>query len=582
MSPRPVVILGAGINGCALARELLLNGVPVTLIDTADLSYGATAYSSRLIHGGLRYLEYGELDLVRESLAERSRLLRLAPQFVRPLQLFIPTANRWGGLCGAIGRLVGRRWWPAGGGGQRGMFLIRAGLALYDAYARDPSLPRHQIFHATAPDAVPVDRSQFRWLAAYYDAQILFPERFVIALLADARQIAAASGIEFHLFTYHRARLSSDRLTIEPVATSQKDASVAELKPSDSLPGTREIEPAAIVNATGAWVDRTWHSLGVAVPRLMGGTKGSHFFTFHAGLRSALAGRGLYAEAADGRPIFVTPLADLTLVGTTDEPFEEDPAKAIAREDELQYLLHAVNHILPQVGLTRHDIAFSYSGVRPLPYVDAATPGAVTRRHWIQRHEVAGHEVAGLPCYSIIGGKLTTCRSLAEQSVGRILVDLGLPLRTTSGDRPLPGGDNYPADETCRQTAWHVLAERFKLPARSVRAVWSLYGTRAGAVLAAAEAIEAESGGEHSLVPDIELPSGLIRWIIRHEWVETLDDLVERRLMLLYDQRLSGRCLNALAELLVIENRLPADQSQQAVDATVARLVNHFGKQFAP
>src|ERR1700691_3323297 len=120
--PPIVVILGGGINGAAIARELALQGIGVALVDTADLAYGATAYSSRLIHGGLRYLEYGEIDLVRESLAERTRLLHLAPQFVRPLQLFIPTTNRWGGLCGSIGRLFGWRWWP-GGSGQRGILL---------------------------------------------------------------------------------------------------------------------------------------------------------------------------------------------------------------------------------------------------------------------------------------------------------------------------------------------------------------------------------------------------------------------------------------------------------------------------
>src|SRR5213079_132182 len=129
MPQQPVLILGGGINGAAAARELVLNGVPVWLVDTADLAFGATSYSSRLIHGGLRYLEYGEFSLVKESLAERTRLLRLAPQFVRPLELFIPSGNRFGGVLGAAARFAHWPWWPASAKGkERGAWLVDAGL----------------------------------------------------------------------------------------------------------------------------------------------------------------------------------------------------------------------------------------------------------------------------------------------------------------------------------------------------------------------------------------------------------------------------------------------------------------------
>ena len=173
-----MVILGAGINGCALARELVLNGVSVWLVDTADIAFGATAYSSRLIHGGLRYLEYGEFDLVRESLAERTRLLRLAPQFVRPLRLFIPVANRFGGIIESARRFLLRR--SGKSSGSRGLWLVRMGLWFYDTYAHDPSLPRHQVHRIDDPCAVSIDDRQFRWLCSYYDAQIAYPERFVL------------------------------------------------------------------------------------------------------------------------------------------------------------------------------------------------------------------------------------------------------------------------------------------------------------------------------------------------------------------------------------------------------------------
>src|SRR5438128_6446838 len=143
--PASVLILGAGINGAALARELALNGVGVVIVDTRDIAAGATAYSSRLIHGGLRYLEYGDFALGRESLAERTRLLRLAPDFVRPLRLFIPVRNRFGGLRSAARRFIGLN--DRTGSGtllHRGKWTVRFGLWLYDYYARDPTLPAHQ------------------------------------------------------------------------------------------------------------------------------------------------------------------------------------------------------------------------------------------------------------------------------------------------------------------------------------------------------------------------------------------------------------------------------------------------------
>ena len=289
----PVLILGAGINGSAIARELLLGGLNVILVDTADIAAGATAYSSRLIHGGLRYLEYGEFSLVRESLAERGRLLRLAPQFVHPLELFVPVENRFGGLLSSVGRFFGWRWWPGGkhSGQGRGLWLIGAGLRMYDAYAHDRTLPRHRVQRVGTSDGIPVDPRRFHWLASYYDAQVTYPERFVLALLEDARQIAAERGLRFEVLTRHRASLDGTTATIAPL-TAGDGQHVA-------------FSPAAIINATGAWVDNTLAQIRVTSPRLMGGTKGSHLFTFHQGLAGALAGRGVYAEASDGRPILI-------------------------------------------------------------------------------------------------------------------------------------------------------------------------------------------------------------------------------------------------------------------------------------
>src|SRR3954468_11558156 len=153
METRPVLVLGGGINGAAVARELILNGVPVWLLDTADLAFGATAYSSRLIHGGLRYLEFGEFSLVKESLDKRARLLKLAPHLVKPLRLFIPVRNSWGGLAQSASKFLGLPL-KSKQTVHRGLRVVQAGLWLYDRYARDRSLPRRSL-HRPGESGVP-------------------------------------------------------------------------------------------------------------------------------------------------------------------------------------------------------------------------------------------------------------------------------------------------------------------------------------------------------------------------------------------------------------------------------------------
>ena len=549
--PQPVLILGAGINGSALARELVLNRVPVCLVDTADMASGATSASSRLIHGGLRYLEYGEFDLVRESLGERTRLLRLAPQFVRPLELFIPLRTRFSGFPVAARRFLGLK--PAAKPAKtRGLWLVRAGLRLYDAYAKDPVLPRHRVLASGGPGSLPLDPQRFRWQCSFYDAQVLYPERFVLALLEDARQIAQQTGVAFEVFTHHRARIEGQR---------------AEIVPQGSTATARSLTPSAVVNATGAWVDWTLRDLAVRSKRLIGGTKGSHFLTAHAGLRERLGGRGVYAEAVDGRPFFILPLREQSLVGTTDVAFEGDPAEAVASPEELDYLLQSANGVFPDLNLQEDDINWHYCGVRPLPFSESATTAAITRRHWLEEN-VGGP----LPCYSVIGGKLTTCRSLAEEAADTLLARLGLTRIGNSRDRPVPGGANYPADPGEVQQAQQLLADRLGFSPEQVASVWALCGTRSEAIL-----VEAE-GEERENLDGTQLPRAFARWAIEREWVSTLDDLVERRLMLLYQPRLTRRCLRQLADDLAAAGRLPEPEAETAIDRTVARVLKRHGK----
>jgi glycerol-3-phosphate dehydrogenase len=575
---KPVLILGGGINGAAIARELVLNRVPVCLVDTADIASGTTAYSSRLIHGGLRYLEYGEFDLVRESLGERTRLLRLAPQFVRPLRLFIPIEKRLGGLRSGMRKLFGFSSGKSGTTIQRGLWLVRAGLWFYDTYAKDPQLPKRGVHRVGQKDIPRVNAQAFRWMCSYYDGQMIYPERFVVALLQDARQLAQQHGTWFRIFTYHGANLRSRTIEIyrqaAAKAASGRGFGNNRIATCDDL--VTAFEPAAIINATGAWVDRTLQRMNVSSRRLIGGTKGSHFLTSDERLRQALAGNGVYAEAADGRPMFVLPYGNATLVGTTDLPFDGSPETAVATREELDYLLAAVQRLFPDVSLTSEEIDLHYSGVRPLPYVGAATPASITRRHWLDENKTSA-----VPLFSAIGGKLTTCRSLAEETAAAVLGRLGLSAKSHSRDRILPGGEDYPRDAAALAAEQQRLKERCHLSDAQVKAVWELCGTQSHSRLATPQQLTADASLERDSVLGTSLPVQFVRRVIREEWVTRLGDLVERRLMLLYHRHLSERSLRQLAQLMVEEGILDPPSSDAEVAACRDRLERHFGKRLA-
>jgi glycerol-3-phosphate dehydrogenase len=280
------------------------------------------------------------------------------------------------------------------------------------------------------------------------------------------------------------------------------------------------------VNASGPWGDRTLAGLGITAPRLIGGTKGSHLVTFRKDVRRAIGDTAVYAEAPDGRPVFILPFGDGTLIGTTDLPYDGDPADAVATPAEIEYLLGLVDSIFPALRLSTADVALHYAGVRPLPYADRTVPAAVTRRH-----AVVEHGGAPWPCFTLVGGKLTTCRQLAEDAATTLLRRLGIEPRPVSRDRPIPS-DRLMATPPDGAPAW---------PA-----------------------------GEDSREPTLEL--------IRRTHVRRLEDLVERRLMLLFAPRIERRTLDALAGLLAEAGVIEDSQKSAEVDRTVRRLATHFGR----
>ncbi|HEX8652030.1 MAG TPA: glycerol-3-phosphate dehydrogenase [Pyrinomonadaceae bacterium] len=476
------IIIGAGINGAGIARDAAMRGLKVLLLDKGDLASGTTSWSTRLIHGGLRYLEHGEVSLVRESLRERERLLRIAPHLVRPLPLLIPVYER----------------------ARRGMSLIRAGMILYDILSLDKSLEHHHMLsrRETLLRAPGLNTEGLRGAALYYDAQVEYAERLVLenALAAQAHGTT--------VLTYARV----DRII-------QDAGRVRGVEFTDLLDGSAHAARAPVtLNVAGPWVDLV-RSLAASTfkNRMIGGTKGSHLIV------SPFPGApldALYVEALeDRRPFFIIPWNKHYLIGTTDSRYEGDLDTVLADEKEIDYLIRETNRVIPDAALTRDSVLYTYSGIRPLAYREELDEEGITRRHFVHDH---APELDGL--VSIVGGKLTTYRNLAEQAVDMLFKKLGRRSPACLTARvALPGATT---DD------WRAFSERFlaesPLPALASRRLLRIYGTRAREVLelAAEDTLLAEAFDTETGAIGAE-----ILFSFRREMALTLADCLLRRTM---------------------------------------------------
>ena len=398
-----LVVVGAGINGAGIARDAAMRGLKVLLIDKGDVGGGTSAGSTRLIHGGLRYLEHFEFGLVRESLRERETLLRIAPHLVRPLAITIPIYKH----------------------SRRGRATIRAGMVAYDLLSWGKSLPRHRMRSAkeTLREMPRLNPEGLVGSAVYFDAQVEFAERLVVENVLAAIEHGAT------VLTYTRVtqfEAEGERIKGVQFVTHQNEADRARSK--------------FVINAAGPWVDRLLEASGARSQRLIGGTKGSHIVVapFAGAPESAV-----YLEAvSDRRPFFIIPWNGNYLIGTTDVRFEGDPDRVCAEEWEVDYLISETNRAFPQAELNPGRVLYTYSGVRPLPFTTDHDAQSITRRHFLREHPRLKNLV------SVVGGKLTTYRSLAEECVDLVLRKLGQGFtRSETGEVPLPGAlDFYPSN----------------------------------------------------------------------------------------------------------------------------------------
>jgi glycerol-3-phosphate dehydrogenase len=536
-----VLIIGAGINGCGLFRDLCLQGVSCLLIDRGDICEGASAASSRLIHGGIKYLETGEFRLVRESAMERNRLLRNAPHVVKPLEVILPVHSWFGGIIASALRFAGLKVKL----NDRGAFITEAGLRLYDAYSRKiQALPDHRFLGPQRMRAeYPSFSPQIKAAALYHEGHITHAERLGLELVQDGLAANASSALK--TYTIVKQRAGDRQIILQESLTGQ----------------TETVTFRAVVNAGGAWIDKVNAVLGINAQR-MGGTKGSHLIVDNPELLKALQGRMIYFGTADGRVNLMYPYFGHVLVGSTDIPVN-DPDEALCSDSEKTYLLNCINEVFPDIQVMENDVRLTYCGVRPLPRNDAENAGDITRDHSIARDTLPGSDI---PVFSLIGGKWTTFRAFAAQAADMILPMLGKKRLVSTEDRAIGGGRNYPTPALADAYV-QSLAGNENLDAARAKILFSRYGTSAAHY---AESCRGKGAAALASLPDYA--RGEIIHMCRHERVQRLSDILLRRTTVAMEGLIDANVVAEVASIAAAELRWSATRRASEIAHTRAEL----------
>lgn len=482
-----VLVVGGGITGAGVARDAAMRGLRTALVEQDDFASGTSSRSSRLVHGGVRYLEHGQLRLVFESSAERRTLRRIAPHLVRPLAFV----------------------WPVYAGARVPRWKLAAGLTLYDLLALFRNVGRHERLSAAGVLArePKLLRDALVGGARYWDAAT-DDARLTLATIRSASEAGAA--------VLNHARV---------VSLAVANGRVGGARVVDRANGTAvDVSARVIVNATGPWSDAVERMADGASRPAVRGSKGVHVCV--ARERVDNVGALTLLAPRDGRVMFVLPAGDFTIIGTTDSYETVEPDQVRASESDVSYLLEAANHFFPAARLTRADVVSAWAGLRPLKAENGGDdPGSASREHTIVEH------VPGL--VSVTGGKLTTYRVMARQVVDAVQRSLGArPTRSTTARVALAGGG---VEDVAREIATAAtLAHDTAVATRLVHAhgdawrdVWALVTNDA----ALAERVETTR-------PYIRAE---LLYAVREELALTLGDLLIRRIPLAFELRDHGR-----------------------------------------
>jgi glycerol-3-phosphate dehydrogenase len=479
-----LVVIGGGMAGAGIARDAALRGYRTLLLERKDFAFGTTSRSSKLIHGGLRYLELFDVGLVRESLRERERLARLAPHLVRPLPFLVPVYR----------------------GAKRGMLMIRVGMKLYDLLTPGKRTEHYRTI--SRDETVRLERfldpTDLRGSGYYFDDLLLLPERLCLENVLSAQRWGAAiyNYAEVVGIESREPRAESGGWGIE--ARSALDGSVA------------RVTARVVVNAAGPWADQVRRLAGVdGGARCVRTTKGIHL------LLPRITDHAVYIAAKrDDRMFFVIPWQQFTLVGTTDTDFSGDLDRLAATHEEAHYLMQETRRVFPAARMRDEDIYYTYAGVRPLSVEEGKSASAVSRAHKVIAEGPAGNFL------SITGTKLTCFRSLAEEAVDQVgrLLNRVKPCRTHR--LALDGSDG---DETIEVRLWADipdLGHRSGLEPAQVQNLLNTYGRRYPTVLAVAG--RAPEMKERLCTQNPDIRAQLV-YAVEHERTETLADFMLRR-----------------------------------------------------
>ncbi|MFK7853519.1 MAG: FAD-dependent oxidoreductase [Granulosicoccus sp.] len=542
-----VVVIGAGINGASVFRDLAINGVSVLLLDKQDFCAGASAAPSRLIHGGIKYLENGEFRLVAESTHERNRLLLNAGHLVKPLPCTIPFDSWFGGLFSSAFKFLRL---PGGRFKKRGVVVVKLGLMIYDWMGRKQRvMPTHEVIGSSE------SRKKFSGLApsvvatgTYFDALITQPERLCVELITDT--LADTEELDNECCALNYASVIS--------------ADANQLCVRDEIQGDEfKVGATIVVNAAGPWIDKVNNVLGID-SRYIGGSKGSHLILNHPEMQASLNGHMLYFETGDNRLCLAYSIGDRVLVGTTDIRVD-DPDTSKCEEEEIDYLIKVMGELLPDIPFDRQHIVYRYSGVRPLPFSDGVGVGKVSRDHSIETDEPT--DTRAFTVMSLVGGKWTTFRAFGEVSANQVFSRLDRVRERNTVDLAIGGGREYPNNEN-RSATIKSLSEQYQLSEGVVGQVMDRYGCKHGLL----SALSANEDGAKPLqsVPDYDRAE--VVFACQHEKVAHLEDFFYRRSTLALEGRASANVVDEVAAIAAEELGWDAKRLHDEVDRCNARL----------
>jgi glycerol-3-phosphate dehydrogenase len=458
-----LLVIGGGIVGAGIARDAALRGLSVALVEQNDLASGTSSRPTRLIHGGLRYLELFDFGLVRSDMRERETLLRIAPHLVFPLAFLLPLYRP---------TLFYR-------------LKLRIGMFLYDLLSLDKSLPKRERLGRTETLAAEpnLDPDGLGGAWRFYDAQVPFVERLVVENAVDA----AAHGA----LILNHARATG---------YLREGSSVTGAAVQDLIGGAHlQVRARFTVNATGPWLDGTIVPLRTEARPLLRLTKGSHLVVPQATQQAHV----LFAKR-DGRLFFVLPWNGYTMVGTTDTDYDGDPAAAEASDEDVEYLRSEAGRAFPHAPFDR--IHYTWAGVRALVREEGVAEGQVSRKHKLYDHR-RRDGIEGV--LSVIGGKITAYRSIAEEVTDAVARRLGSDARCRTGELPLPGAGGAGAATDAEPICSHAATTRNDI-VRAVRVEWAV--TLADVLLRRTAIGLAACQGLDRLDAVADIVAGLLGW----------------------------------------------------------------------